>query len=210
MQLSQRQAKIVELVRVFGPLTSEEIARQLQVTRAALRPDLAILTMAGILGARPRVGYYYSGRSLVAEALRRYRVGDIKSVPVVVTEETSVYDAAVTMFLEDVGTLFVVRPGGLLEGVVSRKDLLRATLGGAEVQRLPVSVLMTRRPHLITTTPEESVYAAAKKMVEHEVDALPVVKPLLGPDGEEQGLEVVGRITKTNIARLFVELGEEV
>jgi CBS domain-containing protein len=198
------------LVRVFGPLTSEEIARQLQVTRAALRPDLAILTMAGILGARPRVGYYYSGRSLVAEALRRYRVGDIKSVPVVVTEETSVYDAAVTMFLEDVGTLFVVRPGGLLEGVVSRKDLLRATLGGADVQRLPVSVLMTRRPHLVTTTPEESVYAAAKKMVEHEVDALPVVKPLLGPEGEEVGLEVVGRLTKTNITRLFVELGEEV
>jgi CBS domain-containing protein len=191
-------------------MTSEEIARELRVTRAALRPDLAVLTMAGILGARPKVGYYYSGRSLLADALRRYRVGDIKSVPVVVTEETSVYDAAVTMFLEDVGTLFVVGSGGLLEGVVSRKDLLRATLGGSDVQRLPVSVLMTRRPHLITTTPEESVCAAAKKMVEHEVDALPVVRPLLGPEGQELGLEVVGRITKTSITRLFVELGEEV
>lgn len=199
----------MELVRLSGPITSEEIARHLRVTRAALRPDLAILTMVGILQARPRVGYYYSGKSLLAEALRRYRVGDIKSVPVVVTEETSVYDAAVTMFLEDVGTLFVVKPGGRLEGVVSRKDLLRATLGGSDIHRLPVSVLMTRMPNIITTTPEESVYAAAKKMVEHEVDALPVVRPAVDENGSPC-LEVIGRLTKTNITRLFVEIGEEV
>jgi len=199
----------VELVRLAGPITSEEIARHLRVTRAALRPDLAILTMVGILQARLRVGYYYSGKSLLAEAVRRYRVGDIKSVPVVVTEDTSVYDAAVTMFLEDVGTLFVVKPGGRLEGVVSRKDLLRATLGGADAHRLPVSVLMTRMPNVITTTVEESVYAAAKKMVEHEVDALPVVRPAVDENGSPY-LEVIGRLTKTNITRLFVELGEEV
>lgn len=210
MQLSQRQERIVELVRLSGPITSEEIARHLRVTRAALRPDLAILTMAGILQARPRVGYYYSGKSLqavVAETLREYRVGDVKSVPVVVTEETSVYDAAVTMFLEDVGTLFVVKPGGLLEGVVTRKDLLRATLGQSDVHRLPVSVLMTRMPNIVTTTPEESVLAAAKKMVEHEVDALPVVRPLRDGSGGLR-LQVIGRITKTNVARLFVEIGE--
>lgn len=208
IRLSQRQAKIVELVRLAGPITSEEIARHLQVTRAALRPDLAILTMTGILSARPRVGYSYTGKSLLAEAVRRYRVGDVKSVPVVVSEDTSAYDAAVTMFLEDVGTLFVVKPGGILEGVVSRKDLLRATLGGADIRGLPVSVLMTRMPNIVTVTPEDSVLTAAKKMVVHEVDALPVVRPL----DEEEGrrLEVVGRITKTSIARLFVELGEEV
>ena len=33
------------------------------------------------------------------------------------------------MFLEDVGTLFVVDQMTLLVGVVSRKDLLRASLG---------------------------------------------------------------------------------
>ena len=36
--------------------------------RGAL-PDLAILTMGGILDARPRVGYFYTGKSTLAEIL---------------------------------------------------------------------------------------------------------------------------------------------
>jgi len=41
--------------------------------------------------------------------------------------------------------------------------------------------------------------------VRNQVDALPVVRPM--EDG--QGLEVVGRITKTTITKAFVELGQE-
>ncbi len=41
-----------------------------------------------------------------------------------------------------------------------------------------------------------------RKIVEHEVDSLPVVRVFLSPEGEER-LEVVGKISKTNIARLF-------
>ena len=36
------------------------------------------------------------------------KVGDFQSIPVVVAEHVSVYDAICHMFLEDVGTLFVV------------------------------------------------------------------------------------------------------
>lgn len=166
--------------------------------------------MAGILEARPRVGYFYSGKSpraLIAEELRKLRVKDVKAVPVVVREGTSVYDAVVTMFLEDVGTLIVVNEEGFLEGVISRKDLLKVTLGQTDIHKVPVSVMMTRMPNIITTFPEETVYMAAKKLIEHEVDALPVVRTLVDSEGKEK-LEVVGRITKTHITRLFVELGE--
>jgi len=69
---------------------------------------------------------------------------------------------------------------------------------------MPVSVVMTRMPNIICTTPEESVLTAAQKIIEHEVDALPVVRPVAG---KEKKLEVIGRITKTTITRLFVELG---
>lgn len=165
--------------------------------------------MVGALEARPHVGYFYSGKAretLVAEYLQQFRVKDLKSVPTVVEEKTSVYDATVMMFLEDVGTLFVVSSGGVLEGVISRKDLLRFTLGQGNICQTPVSVIMTRMPNVVTTFPEETVLEAARKIVAHEVDALPVVRPLLD---EEQGekLEVVGRITKTTLARLFVEVG---
>ncbi|HHW08160.1 MAG TPA: helix-turn-helix transcriptional regulator [Clostridia bacterium] len=208
MQLSDRQRQIVEIVKSKGPITGEQIARQLNLTRATLRPDLAILTMSGILEARPRVGYFYSGKpgeTLIADTVRRMLVKDVKSVPVVVRDKTSAYDCIVTMFTEDVGTLFVVSDGGVLLGVVSRKDLLRSAVGQGDLHKIPVGMLMTRMPNIITTRNEETVYEAARKMIEHEVDALPVVRP---KEGRAEQLEVIGRLTKTNITRLFVELGE--
>jgi len=171
---------------------------------------LAILTMAGFLEARPRVGYFYSGKTsdrLIAEKLERITVGEVNSVPVVVRENCSVYDAIVTMFIEDVGTLFVVNEAGFLAGVVSRKDFLKATLGGKDVQQLPVGVVMTRMPNIITVEPTDSILDAAKKIITHEVDALPVVRRVEGKDEPEQ-LKVIGRLSKTNITRIFVELGE--
>lgn len=211
MEFTKRQETILEIVRTHGPITGEQIAEKLSLTRATLRPDMAILTMSGVLGARPRVGYFYNGKNpdkLVAEKLHRVKVGAVKSVPVVVDENCSVYDAVVTMFISDVGTLFVVREGGLLEGVISRKDLLKITLGGQDIHKLPVGVIMTRMPNIIYTDQDESVWSAAKKILNHEIDALPVVKAKGDSDGRDD-LEVVGRLSKTNIARVFVELGEE-
>ena len=72
---------------------------------------------------------------------------------------------------------------------------------------MPVKVVMTRMPNLVLTTPEETVWLAAKKIITHEVDALPVVRKVTLPN-EQEGFEVVGRLSKTNITRLFVELGE--
>lgn len=205
MQLSMRQEQIVDIVKRSGPITAQLIAEKLNLTRAAIRPDLTVLVMSGILEARPRVGYYLSSKpsgALVAEEIKKIKVGDVKGVPRVIRTEVSVFDAIVTMFLEDVGTLIVVDESGKLDGVVSRKDLLKSAIGGGDLHKMPVSVVMTRWPNIVCTTAEESVLAAARKIIEHEVDALPVVRPLA------EGLEVVGRLTKTTISRLFVELGE--
>jgi Predicted signal-transduction protein containing cAMP-binding and CBS domains len=165
--------------------------------------------MAGYLDARPRVGYFYAGKTgnqLLAERLRKMKVGDYKARPVVIREASSVYDAITTLFLEDVGTLYVVNEEGLLAGVVSRKDLLRAALGGKRLEDLPVGVIMTRMPNIITVTPEDSLYDAAKKLIDYEVDSLPVIVEVKekGP----RAFEVVGRVTKTTITRAFVELGQ--
>jgi CBS domain-containing protein len=89
---------------------------------------------------------------------------------------TSVYDTIVQLFLEDVGTIFVVQDDGSLSGLVSRKDLLKIAIGNADIHKIPVGIIMTRMPNLVTLTPEETAYDAAKKIVDHQVDALPVVK----------------------------------
>lgn len=210
VELTKRQEQIVEIVKREGPITGKEIARKLSLIRATLRPDLTLLIMAGILEARPRVGYYYTGKSpanLVAKTIQGIKVGDLKSVPIVIRENASVYDAVVTMFLEDVGTLFVVREGGYLEGVISRKDLLKTAIGGSDLHKMPIGVVMTRMPNLITTTPDEPILVAAQKLSTREVDALPVVRLVSDTEGKE-ALEVVGRVTKTTVTRLFAELGE--
>ncbi|MDD4335542.1 MAG: HTH domain-containing protein, partial [Desulfotomaculaceae bacterium] len=49
MKLTKRQENILEIVTNHGPITGERIAGMLSLTRATLRPDLAILTMSGLL-----------------------------------------------------------------------------------------------------------------------------------------------------------------
>lgn len=213
IELTRRQEIILDIVKSQGPVTGEQIAEQLQLTRAAIRADLAVLTMSGVLAARPRVGYYYVGnsvQSLFASRVRKIKVDEIKSVPIVVKDSSSVYESIVTMFLEDVGTLFVVNDKGMLVGVASRKDFLKVALGKSDIHQMPIGVIMTRMPNLITTTPEESIYEAARKIIEHQVDSLPVVKLAepVDPKGKEEW-EICGRITKTNLTKLLVELAEE-
>ncbi|MDC2863371.1 MULTISPECIES: helix-turn-helix transcriptional regulator [unclassified Bacillus (in: firmicutes)] len=202
IELNKRQEHIIQIVKDNGPITGEAIAEQLNLTRATLRPDLAILTMAGYLEARPRVGYFYTGKTggqLLSEAVKKIVVQDYQSRPVVVDKNVSVYDAICTMFLEDVGTLFIVDQNTLLVGVVSRKDLLRASLGKQDLASLPVNIIMTRMPNVTMCRKEDSLYDVAMDLIEKQIDSVPVVKDT------KQGLEVVGRITKTNITRAFVD-----
>lgn len=206
IELSKRQERILQIVKQDGPITGEHIADQLGLTRATLRPDLAILTMAGFLDARPRVGYFYTGKSgtqLLTDSLNHIYVKDYQSIPVVVDESISVYDAIVMMFLEDVGTLFVVDKHALLVGVLSRKDLLRASIGKQELTTIPVNIIMTRMPNITVCTREDLLIDVAKKLIEKQIDALPVVKET------EKGFEVTGRVTKTNITKAFLGLAEE-
>ncbi|MEK4028778.1 helix-turn-helix transcriptional regulator [Pseudobacillus sp. FSL P4-0506] len=206
IELNNRQEKILKIVKENEPITGENIAERLNLTRATLRPDLAILTMAGFLDARPRVGYFYTGKSgtqLLTENLMKIYVKDYQAVPVVVRENVSVYDAIVTMFLEDVGTLFVVDENSHLAGVLSRKDLLRASIGKQELNAIPVNIIMTRMPNITVCERDDLLVDVAKNLIERQIDAVPVVKK------SATGYEVIGRITKTNIAKAFVSLADD-
>lgn len=206
--MNERQEKILAIVKTEGPITGEKIAEILNVTRAALRPDLAVLTMSGFLEAKPRVGYSFKNEGAdneIRRALNQYRVRDIQSLPVILKESTSIYDAIVTLFVEDTGSVYIVGEDGYLSGLVSRKDCLKTTLGQADIHKMPISIIMTRMPNIITANLDETVVEVVRKIVEHEVDSLPVVKCFLDHAGEER-LEVVGKISKTNIARLFLDL----
>lgn len=206
--LSNRQKRIAEIVRLEGPITGEHIAERLNVTRAALRSDLAILIMGGILDARPKVGYYYTGKNtlgMLMEEISNICVKDLQSVPIAIGQDKSAYEAIVTMFLEDVGSVFILDEAGLLTGVVSRKDLLKAAINNADLHNLPVVMVMTPLSKIVVVTEDESVASAARKVIDNEIDSLPVVRAV---NVGKRSYEVVGRITKTNFTRLLVDLAE--
>lgn len=128
----------------------------------------------------------------------------ISHAPVMVDEATSVYDAIVSMFVNDVGTIFVVNDAQELEGISSRKDMLKIAIGKADINQLPIGVIMTRMPNIVVAYEEESLWEVAKRMIEHQIDGMPVVQK-----GKNGRLKVVGRVTKTNITKAFVHLGAD-
>lgn len=208
IQLNERQLKIIDIVKEEEPITSENIATKLNVTRATLRSDLAILTMTGILDARPKVGYFYSGEGdifAINNNVKDIKVSDIMSVPVLTKQNESTYDVIVNMFLSDVGSVVIIDNDEYLCGVASRKDLLKATLGGTDINKMPIGMIMTRTPNIITLFEDDDVITAANKIIKHEIDSLPVVT---FEHGDESKMKVIGRISKTNITRLFVEVFE--
>lgn len=205
IELNKRQEEILRIVKHSGPITGEQIADRLHLTRATLRPDLAILTMAGFLDARPRVGYFYSGKKTapaLTDTMNNMKVKDFQSMPVVVREDMTVYDAICQMFLDDVGTLFVVDQKACLTGVLSRKDLLRTSLGRQELTAIPIHINMTRMPNVTYCHKNDSLIQVARKLIEQQIDAMPVVQE------EPEGLKVIGRVTKTTITRAFLSLSE--
>ncbi len=205
VKLSKRQEQIAQIVREEGPVTGSAIAEHLEVTRSALRSDLSVLTMLGVLDARPNVGYYYVGLSKetqTAERLKSFLVSDVLSQAVVVSGETSLYDTIVTIFTEDVGTILVCDDSYLV-GVVSRKDLLRASMGQTDSHAMPISMIMTPVSKVITVEPTDTLVEAAQKMIDYEVDCLPVV--VREDIGNKKRLKVVGRVSKTTVAKIFLE-----
>ena len=206
VNLSVRQQDIVSIVRAEGPITGEAIAKRLNLTRSALRSDLTVLTMLQILDARPKVGYFYIGSSLekqTAQLINQYTVGQVVSQAIVVTPTTSLYDTVVTIFTEDVGTI-LVGEDGILAGLVSRKDLLRATVGKTDPHAVPISMIMTPTSKVVYVEPSASLVEAAQKMDDFEVDCVPVVN-VDKVDGKKV-LRIVGRISKTTIMKVFLEL----
>ena len=192
MKLSERQKKIVEIVKSDQPLSGEKISELLDISRATLRPDLSFLTLVGILKATPKIGYTYSGLDL--ETLFFFdtfqkEVAEIMTSPVLVTHDSYIQDAIITLFMYDADVLYVIDEDKLLLGIMSRKDLLRASLNSG-IQTTPVAVCMTRMPHIITCTKDMNILEAAALLQDHAIDSLPVVD-------EDNDRKIVGTVTKS-------------
>lgn len=200
LKLSERQKKIVEIVKIQQPVSGERISELLDISRATLRSDLSFLTLVGILKATPKIGYTYSGSDL--ETLFFFDtfqkdVADIMTSPVLVTHDSYIQDAIITLFMYDADVLYVIDEDKLLLGIMSRKDLLRASLN-SNIDSTPVAVCMTRMPHIITCNKEMNILEAAALLQDHSIDSLPVVE-------EKNDRKIVGSVTKSALLDYIIQ-----
>lgn len=123
--------------------------------------------------------------------------------PVTVSPETTVPDALEIMKQNGVRRLPVVK-NGVLVGIVTQMDLLRATPSPATtlaVWEIPGLVAKIKVQDVMTTNvqtigPDEPIEDAALIMRQHKIGGVPVM----------QGDQLVGIITETDIFDAFVDM----
>nr|WP_309037912.1 CBS domain-containing protein [Oenococcus oeni]MDQ8696990.1 CBS domain-containing protein [Oenococcus oeni] len=203
MDFTKRQTRIINMLKQTSPLTSEKIAGNLELSVSTIRPDLRFLTSVEILNARPKVGYEFKGNQLLNfdyDHIYQTPISEILLPTTEIKASDTLQVAVGKLFLKDVGSLYVVNEKGDLVGLISRKDLLRASLNNSNVQSMMSSIIMTRMPNIITATPDMSVIEAGKLLLLHKVDSLPVVE-------KQSSRHAIGKITKNRIFQHFIEIG---
>lgn len=206
LNLSERQKKIIDIIKENQPITGDDIANRLGCTKPTIRPDLSLLKYSGILSAKPNVGYILNHDTANINhdlSFFNTKVKDVKTPAVYVPESSPIHHAIIEIFLKDAGTILVVDDNQHLSGIVSRKDFLKSIMGNMDIHDVPVGVIMTRMPNIITTCDDETILQAAVKMMEHKIDSMPVVEQT-----EHNTFKITGKISKTNILQLFVDVGK--
>lgn len=192
MDLTERQKKILIMLKEKSLLSGDEIAQNLNITKSALRTDFSILTTLKLITSKQNKGYSYNNKCTTI------KVRDCMSPQNSIDIRTSVYDAIIHLFNYDLGTLVVVENEKLV-GIISRKDLLKAALNKKNIEKTPVSMIMTRMPNIIHCFEDDNIIEAIEKLIKHEIDSLPVLRK------EKGKLSLVGRFTKTNVTKLFYQ-----
>ena len=192
MDLTERQKKILIMLKEKSLLSGDEIAQNLNITKSALRTDFSILTTLKLITSKQNKGYSYNNKCTII------KVRDCMSPQNSIDIRTSVYDAIIHLFNYDLGTLVVVENEKLV-GIISRKDLLKAALNKKNIEKTPVSMIMTRMPNIVHCFEDDNIKEAIEKLIKHEIDSLPVLRK------EKGKLSLVGRFTKTNVTKLFYQ-----
>ena len=192
MDLTERQKKILIMLKEKSLLSGDEIAQNLNITKSALRTDFSILTTLKLITSKQNKGYSYNNKCTTI------KVRDCMSPQNSIDIRTSVYDAIIHLFNYDLGTLVVVENEKLV-GIISRKDLLKAALNRKNIEKTPVSMIMTRMPNIVHCFEDDNIMEAIEKLIKHEIDSLPVLRK------EKGKLSLVGRFTKTNVTKLFYQ-----
>jgi CBS domain-containing protein len=104
------------------------------------------------------------------------------------TEQEKIGEVAQRMINRNVNHIVVVNEEKELEGIVTSWDITKATATGNDV----LKKIIVRRVH--STTPNEPIETASRRMAQHNISALPVI---------DSRKKVLGIVTSEDISRLL-------
>ena len=98
----------------------------------------------------------------------------MEAPPVVVKEDTTIDEAASTMWERRIGSVIVVDKDGKMAGIITASDIIFAVTKSLIGHQVPVSSIMSKTS--IMATPNESVLTAVERMMNENVRHLPVIE----------------------------------
>ena len=206
IKLTSRQKEIIKIVEKHQPVTAEEISHILKINKSTLRLDFSVLTKFNILLAKPKIGYSLANshfQYFSKEEIKEQHISEVMETPILINQDTNIKDAIISMFVYNTDILYII-DNGTLAGITTKKDLLKISINGKDLEKIPVSLIMTRMPNLIYLYSESSIYEGIKKLNFHQIDTIPIVK-----NETHEGkniLKVIGQFSKTTACNLFFEL----
>lgn len=204
MELSNREKNIIKIVKKYEPITGDRIACELSLSKSTIRTELSILVKLGILESKTNVGYFFNNdfvKKAEYDTLKLIKVSEVMALACTAKATETLSEIITKIFLHDIGTIFIVDDDNNLFGVVSRKDMLKILVSNSTAHTMPVAMAMTRVPNVVYLSEEETILDALRKIINHEVDCLPVIR-------EDNGKKIIGRISKTTIIRLLLDVLE--
>lgn len=98
----------------------------------------------------------------------------MEAPPVLVTEETTIDQAAAMMWENRIGSVIVVDKEARMAGIITASDIIFAVTKSLIGRQVPVSSIMSKTS--IIASPHESVLTAVERMMKDNVRHLPVIE----------------------------------
>jgi CBS domain-containing protein len=98
----------------------------------------------------------------------------MEAPPIVVSEETTIDEAASTMWEKRIGSVIVVDKEGKMAGIITASDIIFAVTKSLVGRQVPASSIMSKTS--IMAIPNESVLTAVERMMRENVRHLPVIE----------------------------------
>lgn len=114
----------------------------------------------------------------------------MEAPPIVVNEDTTIDEAASTMWEKRIGSVIVVDKEGKMAGIITASDIIFAVTKSLVGRQVPVSSIMSKTS--IMAIPNESVLTAVERMMKENVRHLPVIEKNGMPVGIISTKDVMG------------------